>query len=186
MHASNGILFNHESPIRGETFVTRKVTRAAARIKNGLQDKLYMGNIDSKRDWGFAGDYVELMWLMLQQDKPDDFVMATGVTTTVRDFITMAFKEAGMNLKWEGVGVNEKGIDTATGKVVVEIDPRYFRPAEVELLIGDPSKAFAKIGWKPRVQLPELVKMMVTNDIKLAEKELHLKKGGYEVKNYYE
>ena len=186
MHASNVILFNHESPIRGETFVTRKVTRAAARIKNGLQDKLYMGNIDSKRDWGFAGDYVELMWLMLQQDKPDDYVMATGVTTTVRDFITMAFKEAGMSLKWEGEGVNEKGIDMATGKVLVEIDPRYFRPAEVELLIGDPSKAKAKLGWTPRVQLPELVRMMVANDIKLAEKELHLKKGGYEVKNYYE
>jgi len=186
LFACNGILFNHESPIRGETFVTRKVTRAAARIKNGLQDKLYMGNIDSKRDWGFAGDYVELMWLMLQQDKPDDYVMATGVTTTVRDFITMAFKEAGMSLKWEGEGVNEKGIDMATGNALVEIDPRYFRPAEVELLIGDPSKAKAKLGWTPRVQLPELVRMMVANDIKLAEKELHLKKGGYEVKNYYE
>lgn len=186
MHASNGILFNHESPIRGETFVTRKVTRAAARIKCGLQDKLYMGNIDSKRDWGFAGDYVELMWLMLQQDQPDDYVMATGITTTVRDFISMAFKEAGMELKWEGEGVNEKGIDTASGKVLVEIDPRYFRPAEVELLIGDPSKAKAKMGWTPKVQLPELVSMMVSNDIKLAKKELHLKEGGYEVHNYYE
>lgn len=186
MYACNGILFNHESPIRGETFVTRKVTRAAARIKTGLQEKLFMGNIDSKRDWGFAGDYVELMWLMLQQDKADDFVMATGVTTTVRDFITMAFKEAGMELRWEGEGVNEKGIDAASGKVVVEIDPRYFRPAEVELLIGDPTKAMTKLGWKPRVQLPELVKMMVASDIKKAEKELYLKKGGYEVKNYYE
>lgn len=186
MHASNGILFNHESPIRGETFVTRKVTRAAARIKNGLQDKLFMGNIDSKRDWGFAGDYVELMWLMLQQDKPDDYVMATGVTTTVRDFITMAFAEAGMKLKWEGEGVNEKGIDASTGNVLVEIDPRYFRPAEVELLIGDPGKAEKKLGWKPKVQLPELVRMMVQNDIKLAEKEIHLQKGGYTVKNYYE
>jgi len=186
MHASNGILFNHESPIRGETFVTRKVTRAAARIKCGLQDKLYMGNIDSKRDWGFAGDYVELMWLMLQQEQPDDYVMATGITTTVRDFISMAFKEAGMELKWEGEGVNEKGIDTASGKVLVEIDPRYFRPAEVELLIGDPSKAKAKMGWTPKVQLPELVSMMVSNDIKLAKKELHLKEGGYEVHNYYE
>jgi len=186
MHASNGILFNHESPIRGETFVTRKVTRAAARIKNGLQDKLYMGNIDSKRDWGFAGDYVELMWLMLQEDSPDDYVMATGITTTVRDFIAMAFAEAGMKLRFEGEGVNEKAIDTVTGKVLVEIDPRYFRPAEVELLIGDPTKAFNKMGWKPKVQLPELVKMMVANDIKLAEKELHLQKGGFTVHNYYE
>jgi GDPmannose 4,6-dehydratase len=186
MYACNGILFNHESPIRGETFVTRKVTRAAARIKLGLQDKLYMGNIDSKRDWGFAGDYVELMWLMLQQDQPDDFVMATGVTTTVRDFITMSFKEAGIEIEWKGSGVEEKAFDKATGKALVEIDPRYFRPAEVELLIGDPSKALAKLGWKPKVQLPELVKMMVANDIKLAEKELHLKSGGYAVKNYYE
>lgn len=186
MYACNGILFNHESPIRGETFVTRKVTRAAARIKLGLQDKLYMGNIDSKRDWGFAGDYVELMWLMLQQDKPDDYVMATGVTTTVRDFISMAFAEAGIRLKWEGSGVNEKAIDADTGEVRVEIDPRYFRPAEVDLLIGDPSKAMKMLGWKPKVQLPELVKMMVENDIRLAEKELHLKNGGYKVKNYYE
>lgn len=186
MHASNGILFNHESPIRGETFVTRKVTRAAARIKLGLQDKLYMGNIDSKRDWGFAGDYVELMWLMLQQDTPDDYVMATGVTTTVRDFITMAFKEAGISIKWEGNGVEEKGIDIASNKVVVEIDPRYFRPAEVELLIGDPTKAKTKIGWEPKVQLPELVKMMVENDINIAQKEQYLKDGGYKIQNYYE
>jgi GDPmannose 4,6-dehydratase len=186
MHASNGILFNHESPIRGETFVTRKVTRAAARIKLGLQDKLYMGNIDSKRDWGFAGDYVELMWLMLQQDTPDDYVMATGITTTVRDFITMAFKEAGITLAWEGSGVNEKGIDTSSNKVVVEIDPRYFRPAEVELLIGDPTKAKNKMGWEPKVQLPELVKMMVENDIKIAQKEQYLKDGGYKIQNYYE
>jgi GDPmannose 4,6-dehydratase len=186
MYACNGILFNHESPIRGETFVTRKITRAAARIKLGLQDKLYMGNIDSKRDWGYAGDYVELMWLMLQQEKPDDFVMATGITTTVRDFITMAFSEVGITIKWEGKDVHEKGIDTDNGKVLVEIDPRYFRPAEVELLIGDPSKAYEKLGWKPKVQLPELVKMMVYNDFKLAEKEIHLKDGGYEIKNYYE
>jgi GDPmannose 4,6-dehydratase len=186
MYACNGILFNHESPIRGETFVTRKITRAAARIKLGLQDKLYMGNIDAKRDWGYAGDYVELMWLMLQQEKADDFIMATGITTTVRDFITMAFKEAGIDINWEGKGIDEKGIDKDTGKVLVEIDPRYFRPAEVELLIGDPSKAFSSLGWKPKVQLPELVKMMVTHDIKLAEKEVHLQNGGYEVKNYYE
>jgi len=186
LFACNGILFNHESPIRGETFVTRKITRAAARIKLGLQDKLYMGNIDAKRDWGYAGDYVELMWLMLQQEKADDFIMATGVTTTVRDFISMAFSEAGMTITWEGKGVNEKGIDKNSGKVLIEIDPRYFRPAEVEILIGDPSKAYAKLGWKPKVQLPELVKMMVAHDIKLAEKEQHLKNGGYDIKNYYE
>ena len=186
MYACNGILFNHESPIRGETFVTRKITRAAARIKLGLQDKLYMGNIDAKRDWGYAGDYVELMWLMLQQEKADDFVMATGVTTTVREFIIMAFSELGIQLTWEGEGVNEKGKDSATGRVIVEIDPRYFRPAEVELLIGDPTKAFTQLGWKPKVQLPELVKMMVENDLNLAQKEEYLKKGGYEVHNYYE
>jgi GDPmannose 4,6-dehydratase len=186
MYACNGILFNHESPIRGETFVTRKITRAAARIKFGLQDKLYMGNIDAKRDWGFAGDYVELMWLMLQQEKADDFIMATGITTTVRDFISMAFLQTGITIKWEGKGIEEKGIDLNTGKVLVEIDPRYFRPAEVEILIGDPSKAFSKLGWKPKVQLPQLVKMMVENDLKLAEKEVHLRNGGYEVKNYYE
>ncbi len=186
MYACNGILFNHESPRRGETFVTRKVTRAAARIKLGLQDRLYMGNIDAKRDWGFAGDYVELMWLMLQQENPDDYVMATGVTTTVRDFISMAFLEAGIALDWKGEGVGEKAFDRATGKVVVEIDPRYFRPAEVELLIGDPTKAKKALGWEPRVKLPELVKMMVQNDMSLAEKELHLQKGGYEVKNFYE
>jgi len=184
-YACNGILFNHESPIRGETFVTRKITRAAARIKLGLQDKLYMGNINAKRDWGFAGDYVELMWLMLQQETSDDYVMATGVTTSVRDFITLAFAEAGIPLHWEGEGVNEKGVDS-DGRVLVEIDPRYFRPTEVDLLLGDPSKAIARLGWKPRVQLPELVSMMVKHDIALAQKELHLKNGGYEVKNYYE
>jgi len=186
LHASNGILFNHESPLRGETFVTRKVTRAAARIRHGLQDKLYMGNIDSKRDWGFAGDYVELMWRMLQEDKPDDYVMATGVTTTVRDFITMAFARAGFRLRWEGNGVDEKGIDQASGKVLVEIDPRYFRPAEVELLIGDPTKALTRLGWKPKVQLPELVQMMVDADLKKAEEELYLKQGGFRVKEYRE
>jgi GDPmannose 4,6-dehydratase len=186
MYACNGILFNHESPIRGETFVTRKVTRAAARIKLGLQDKLYMGNIESRRDWGFAGDYVELMWLMLQQEAPDDYVMATGVTTTVRDFITMAFKEAGITLRWEGHGVDEKGIDAGSGRVLVEIDPRYFRPTEVDLLIGDPAKAMAQLGWKPKVQLPELIGMMMKNDMKLAEREIHLRDGGYKTENYYE
>lgn len=186
MYACNGILFNHESPVRGETFVTRKITRAVARIKLGLQENLFMGNIDAKRDWGFAGDYVELMWIMLQQDKADDYVMATGVTTTVRDFITMAFNEADITLAWSGTGINETATNTATGKTVVKIDPRYFRPAEVELLIGDPTKAMTELGWKPRVQLPELVKMMVENDIKIAKKEIHLKAGGFQTQNYYE
>jgi len=186
MYACNGILFNHESPLRGETFVTRKVTRAAARIKLGLQDKLYMGNINAKRDWGFAGDYVELMWLMLQQDKPDDYVIATGVTTSIRDFIGMAFNEAGIVIRWEGQGIDEKGIDAVTGRAIVEIDPRYFRPAEVDLLIGDSSKARDKLGWKPHVQLPELVKMMVQSDLCLAERELHLKSGGYKTENHFE
>jgi GDPmannose 4,6-dehydratase len=186
MYACNGILFNHESPIRGETFVTRKITRAAARIKLGLQDKLYMGNLDAKRDWGFAGDYVELMWLMLQQDTPDDYVMATGVTTSVREFITLAFGEAGITLRWEGSGVDEKGVDLASGNTLVEVDPKYFRPAEVDILIGDPAKALSRLGWKPKVRLPELINMMVSHDLKLAEKEVHLKNGGYAVKNYYE
>jgi GDPmannose 4,6-dehydratase len=186
MYACNGILFNHESPIRGETFVTRKVTRAAARIKMGLYDKLYMGNLDAKRDWGFAGDYVQLMWLMLQQEKPDDYVVATGVTTSVRDFITMAFHETGIELEWVGKGIDEKGIDCATGRVLIEIDPRYFRPAEVDLLIGDPSKAIAKLGWKPVVTLPELVKMMVQADLEKAAREVHLKNGGFTVSQNHE
>jgi len=186
MYACNGILFNHESPIRGETFVTRKVTRAVARISLGLQDKLYMGNIDAKRDWGFAGDYVELMWLMLQQSEPDDYVIATGVTTTVRDFINLAFKEVDVDLIWEGKGVTEKGINQKDGKVLVEIDPRYFRPAEVDLLIGDSSKAKEKLGWESKVKLPELVKMMMEYDVELAQRELHLKNGGYKTENYYE
>jgi GDPmannose 4,6-dehydratase len=186
MYACNGILFNHESPIRGETFVTRKITRAAARIKMGLQDKLYVGNINAKRDWGFAKDYIELMWLMLQQREPDDYVIATGITTTVRDFITMAFNETGISITWKGCGIDEKGIDDATGRVLIEIDPRYFRPAEVDLLLGDSSKAREKLRWKPKVKLPELVKMMVASDIKIAEEELHLVNGGYPVKKTYE
>jgi len=186
MYACNGILFNHESPIRGETFVTRKITRAAARISLGLQDRLYMGNIDAKRDWGFAGDYVELMWLILQQPEPDDYVMATGVTTTVRDFITMAFNEVGISLSWEGKGVDEKGVNQRDGRALVEIDPRYFRPAEVDLLIGDPSKAKQKLGWEPKVKLPELVKMMMEQDKILAHREVHLKEAGYSTENYYE
>ncbi len=181
MYACNGILFNHESPIRGETFVTRKVTMAASRIKYGLQDRLYIGNLDAKRDWGFAGDYVELMWLMLQQKEPDDFVMATGVTTTVREFITMSFQRAGLDLVWYGKGVEEKGIEKKSGRILVEIDPRYFRLAEVELLIGNPEKALSKLGWKPKVKLPDLVNMMVDADLKRAERELYLKKGGYKI-----
>lgn len=181
MYACNGILFNHESPIRGETFVTRKVTRGVARIKLGLQDKLFMGNIDAKRDWGYAGDYVELMWLMLQQVIPEDYVMATGQTTSIREFINMTFAEASIKVRWEGMGVDEKCIDITTGKVLVEIDPRYFRPTEVDLLIGDPTKAMTKLGWKPRVQLPELVRMMFLNDLRLAQKEIFLKEGGFGV-----
>jgi GDPmannose 4,6-dehydratase len=186
LYACNGILFNHESPIRGETFVTRKISRAAARIKLGLQEKLYMGNIDAKRDWGYAGDYAEAMWLMMQQKEPEDFVIATGITNTVRDFITLAFAETGIAIAWDGTGINEKGLDKNSGKILVEIDPRYFRPAEVDMLIGDPAKAHKKLNWKPKVQLPELIKMMVQSDLKLAQRELHLKNGGYMVKNYYE
>ena len=180
-YACNGILFNHESPFRGETFVTRKITMAATRIKLGLQEKLYMGNIDAKRDWGFAGDFVEAMWLMLQQEKPDDYIIATGKTTTVRDFINAVFKEIGITILWDGKGINEKGINKETGKVIIEIDPLYFRPAEVDILLGDPSKAEKKLGWKPKVELDELVKMMTVSDMKLAEKELHLSKGGYDI-----
>nr|HPI91268.1 GDP-mannose 4,6-dehydratase [Spirochaetota bacterium] len=186
MYACNGILFNHESPRRGETFVTRKITRAAARIKEGLQDTVYLGNLNAKRDWGFAGDYVEGMWRMLQQDEPDDFILATGVTTTVRDFVAMAFKEAGIDLAWEGMNEKEKGIDTKTGKVLVQVDPRYFRPAEVDILIGDPSKAKEKLGWEPKVSLPELVKMMVATDLEIARRDVHLQTGGFDIKSCHE
>ena len=165
MFACNGILFNHESPTRGETFVTRKITMAVAKIKNGLQDKLYLGNLDAKRDWGFAGDYVEAMWLMLQQDEPDDIVIATGETHSVREFVELAFGEVGIEIQWRGEGVDEVGVDAATGDVVVEIDPRYYRPTEVELLLGDPTKAKEKLGWEAKVELRELVKMMVEGDM---------------------
>ena len=182
MYACNGILFNHESPIRGETFVTRKVTRAAARIKLGLQDKLYVGNLNAKRDWGFAGDYVQLMWLILQQEKPQDYVVATGQMTSVRDFVTMAFSRVGIQLDWIGQGVEERGIDRARGKTIVEVDPGYFRPAEVDLLMGDSSKAMHDMGWKPTMRLPELVALMVDSDVEQAESELHLKRGGFRVR----
>lgn len=162
--ACNGILFNHESPIRGETFVTRKITMAATKIKYGIQDRLYLGNLDSKRDWGFAKDYVEAMWLMLQQEKPDDYVIATGETHSVREFTELAFKELGINITWQGKGEEEVGIDAITNKILVEVDPEYYRPTEVDILIGDPSKARRKLGWEPKVRLEELVKMMVKSD----------------------
>ncbi|KAB3945837.1 GDP-mannose 4,6-dehydratase, partial [Bacteroides uniformis] len=171
MFAVNGILFNHESERRGETFVTRKITLAAARIAQGYQDKLYLGNLNSLRDWGYAKDYVECMWLILQHDTPEDFVIATGEYHTVRDFTTLAFKETGVELRWEGEGVNEKGIDTKTGKVLVEVDPKYFRPAEVEQLLGDPTKAKTLLGWNPRkTSFEELVKIMVTHDMAFVKK----------------
>ena len=175
MYAVNGILFNHESERRGETFVTRKITLAAARIAQGFQDKLYLGNLDARRDWGYAKDYVECMWLILQHDKPEDFVIATGEMHTVREFATLAFKEAGIELRWEGEGVNEKGIDVKTGKALVEVDPKYFRPCEVEQLLGDPTKAKTLLGWNPtKTSFPELVRIMVAHDMKFAKK-LYLK-----------
>lgn len=173
MFAANGILFNHESERRGETFVTRKITLAAARIAKGLQNKLYLGNLSAFRDWGYAKDYVECMWLILQQDKPDDFVVATGEAHSVRDFCTLAFKYAGIELKWQGEGVDEKGIDVKTGRVLVEVDPKFFRPAEVEQLLGDPTKAQKELGWNPRkTSFEDLVRIMVESDLKKAEKEL--------------
>lgn len=168
MYTVNGILFNHESERRGENFVTRKITLAAARIREGLQDKLYLGNLNAKRDWGYARDYVECMWLIMQQPEPEDFVIATGEYHSVREFTTLAFQRVGINLRWEGEGVNEKGIDTATGKVLVEVDPRFFRPAEVEELLGNPAKAKEKLGWNPRkTSFEELVHIMVDSDLKL-------------------
>lgn len=169
MFACNGILFNHESPLRGETFVTRKITIAVSSITKGLQDKLYLGNLNAKRDWGFAGDYVEAMWLMLQQDEPDDYVVATGETHSVREFTELAFKEAGINLEWENEGVNEIGRDVDSGKVLVEVDPAFYRPTEVDLLIGDSSKAREKLGWKTKVSFEELVRMMVKSDLGIIE-----------------
>jgi GDPmannose 4,6-dehydratase len=186
MFACNGILFNHESPLRGETFVTRKITRAVARIKLGLQDKLYLGNINSKRDWGHAKDYVEAMWLILQQKEPDDFVIATGETHTVKEFVEKAFAEVGIEIEWQGEGINEKGVRKDNGAVLVEVDPRYFRPTEVELLLGDPTKAKTKLGWKCKVTFPELVKMMVTEDLKEAKRDVLCEKNGYKVKSYNE
>jgi GDPmannose 4,6-dehydratase len=181
MFACNGILFNHESPVRGETFVTRKITRAAAKIKLGLQEKLYLGNLGAERDWGHAKDYVEGMWLMLQQDKADDYVLATGKKITVRQFTEWAFREAGIELEWKGSGAAEKGHDKKTGKVMVEVDEKYFRPAEVDLLVGDATKAKNELGWVPKHSVEELVKEMVASDIKLFERDKYLLEGGHTV-----
>jgi GDPmannose 4,6-dehydratase len=185
MYACNGILFNHESPVRGETFVTRKITRALARIKLGLQDCLFLGNMDAKRDWGHAKDYIEMQWLMLQQDKAEDFVIATGVQYSVRDFVDAAAKELGMVIRWEGTGVDEKGFD-ANGKCIVSVDARYFRPTEVETLLGDPSKAKNKLGWTPKISFAELVAEMVREDLKAAERDELVKKHGYKAMDYHE
>jgi GDPmannose 4,6-dehydratase len=207
MYACNGILFNHESPVRGETFVTRKITRALARIKLGLQDCLYLGNMDAKRDWGHAKDYVEMQWLMLQQEKPEDFVIATGAQYSVRDFVDAAAAELGMKIRWEGTGVEEKGYlvsvgaapsprnsDAAdrgegaapTGKLIVAVDPRYFRPTEVETLLGDATKAREKLGWTPRITFDELVAEMVREDLKAAERDELVKKHGFKAMDYHE
>ena len=186
MYACNGILFNHESPLRGETFVTRKITRAVAKIKLGLQKKLWLGNLDSQRDWGHAKDYVEGMWLMLQQEKPEDYVLATGVTYSVRHFAELAFKEIGIELEWKGKGIDEKGINKADGSVMIEVDKRYFRPAEVELLVGNPAKAMKNMGWKHKYSLNDLVKEMVQADIELFEKDQYLKEGGHQTFDYHE
>lgn len=185
IYACNGILFNHESPIRGETFVTRKITRALARIKLGLQDCLYLGNLNSKRDWGHAKDYVEMQWLMLQQAQPEDFVIATGVQYSVRDFVKIAAQELGINLHWEGKDVDEKGFD-ANGKCIVAVDPRYFRPTEVETLLGDATKAHQKLGWSPKISFNQLVSEMIAEDFKIAQRDELIKKSGYRTMNHNE
>ena len=205
MFACNGILFNHESPIRGETFVTRKITRATSKIALGLQDKLFLGNLDAKRDWGHAKDYVRMMWMILQADEAEDWVIATGITTPVRDFVRMAFAETGITLRFEGTGIDEVGIidsidvdlyrknvnqKTAQipqiGEEVLAVDPKYFRPTEVDLLIGDPTKARTKLGWECKYDLKALVKEMMQSDLKLMQKDQYLKEGGYETLNYFE
>ncbi len=184
--ASNGILFNHESPIRGETFVTRKIARAAARIKLGLQEKVYLGNLDAKRDWGHARDYVEAMWKILQHDEPDDFVIATGETHSVREFAELAFREVSFDIQWQGSGIEEKGIDSKTGKVLIQIDPKYFRPTEVDILQGDAGKAREKLGWKPKVSFEQLVSEMVKEDLRLFEMDAVCRKAGYTINNSFE
>ncbi len=186
MFGCNGILFNHESPIRGETFVTRKITRAVARISLGLQDCLYLGNLDSLRDWGHARDYVKAMWLMLQQDEPDDYVVATGKQISVRDFVNAAFREVGIEIEWRGSGVHEHGVDRANDRVLVRVDPRYFRPTEVDTLLGDPGKAKARLGWEAETPLEEMVREMVEEDRREAEKDEMCKREGFRVFDYYE
>ncbi len=186
IYACNGILFNHESPVRGETFVTRKITRGLARIKLGLQECLYLGNLDAKRDWGHAQDFVEMQWLMLQQDKPDDYVIATGEQHSVREFVELAGHELGIGIRWKGQGTDEKGIDENTGKVVIAVDPVYFRPTEVETLLGDPSKAREKLGWKSRRSFKQLVTEMVNMDLNEAQKDELCKKEGFQTFNHFE
>jgi GDPmannose 4,6-dehydratase len=186
MFACNGILFNHESPLRGETFVTRKITRAAAKISLGLQEKLFVGNLDAKRDWGHAKDFVKGMWLMLQHETPEDFVLATGETTTVRDFIEMSFSELGIELYWEGEGEGEKGFNKKDNKVLVEVDPRYFRPTEVDLLVGDYSKAKKDLGWEPECKLKQLCSEMVASDLELFKRDKYLMEGGHKVYQFNE
>ena len=186
MFACNGILFNHESPVRGETFVTRKVTRALARISLGLQDILYLGNINALRDWGHAKDYVEMQWLMLQQDVPDDYCIATGVQYSVRDFVNLAWEYLGNKLRWEGEGMDEKGYDEETGQLIVAVDPRYFRPTEVETLLGDPTKAKEKLGWEPKITFEEMVHEMMESDVTLARRDSLVKSHGYKVFDYHE
>jgi GDPmannose 4,6-dehydratase len=202
MFACNGILFNHESPVRGETFVTRKITRAVARIRLGLQDRLYLGNLNSQRDWGYAGDYVEAMWLMLQQQAPEDFVIATGKAHSVREFVEKAFDAIGIHLVWRGSGIEETGvIDRVSfsencrnslkkppepGQIVVSIDPRYFRPSEVEFLLGDPTKAITVLGWKPKMDFEELIRIMVEKDMMEARKDFLVEKEGFQIYNHFE
>ena len=186
IYACNGILFNHESPVRGETFVTRKITRALARISLGLQDTVYLGNMDAKRDWGHAKDYVEMQWLMLQQDEPEDFCVASGEQYSVRDFVDFAWGHLGNTVRWEGEGVHEKGYDTETGNLIVAVDNRYFRPTEVETLLGDPSKAKEKLGWEPKITFKEMVHEMMGNDINIAKRDLLVKKHGYISPNFNE
>ncbi|MCP4702332.1 MAG: GDP-mannose 4,6-dehydratase [Gammaproteobacteria bacterium] len=186
IYACNGILFNHESPIRGETFVTRKITRGLARIKLGLENRLYLGNLNAKRDWGHARDFIEAQWLMLQQETPDDYVIATGVQYSVRDFVETAAKCLGFTIRWEGTGLNEKGVDEASGKCIVQIDPNYFRPTEVDTLLGDATKAREKLGWTPHISFASLVEEMVTEDLRLVKRDVICRREGFNTLNYHE